>query len=90
MNHEFYAKTNWDELYKRETPTPYKPVVQHAMDTSHFAQQQTSIPVFSPPTAGATKLNQTNDVSQLYESNAASQNYQLSDEDDYESFHFSP
>lgn len=36
MNHEFYAKTNWQELMQRKTPTPYKPVVQHALDTSHF------------------------------------------------------
>ena len=36
MNHKFYAGVNWDELMARTAPTPYKPVIKHATDTSHF------------------------------------------------------
>jgi serine/threonine protein kinase len=49
MQHEFFAGVDWDLLMQRKTGAPYIPVLKHATDTSHFDQQQTGIPVFSPP-----------------------------------------
>jgi hypothetical protein len=36
MNHKFYAGVNWEAMMARSAPTPYKPVVKHATDVSHF------------------------------------------------------
>ena len=53
MQHEFFAGVDWDLLMQRKTGAPYIPVLKHATDTSHFDQQQTGIPVFSPPQSTA-------------------------------------
>lgn len=36
MNHKFYEGVDWEALMARTAPTPYKPVIKHATDTSHF------------------------------------------------------
>ena len=38
MNHEFYQGVDWDKLMQRNLQTPYKPVIKHASDVSHFDQ----------------------------------------------------
>jgi len=40
--HAFFAPINWDALARREIPSPYKPKVKDAMDTSNFDKQFTS------------------------------------------------
>ena len=40
--HAFFAPINWDALVRREIPSPYKPKVKDAMDTSNFDRQFTS------------------------------------------------
>ena len=40
--HAFFAPINWDALARREIPSPYKPKVNDAMDTSNFDRQFTS------------------------------------------------
>jgi serine/threonine protein kinase len=40
--HAFFASINWALLERREIPSPYKPKVKNAMDTSNFDEQFTS------------------------------------------------
>jgi serine/threonine protein kinase len=40
--HAFFAPINWEALERREIPSPYKPKVKDAMDTSNFDKQFTS------------------------------------------------
>jgi serine/threonine protein kinase len=40
--HAFFASINWDALERREIPSPYRPKVKDAMDTSNFDKQFTS------------------------------------------------
>jgi serum/glucocorticoid-regulated kinase 2 len=40
--HAFFAPINWALLERREIPSPYKPKVKDAMDTSNFDKQFTS------------------------------------------------
>ncbi|RMZ85554.1 hypothetical protein DV737_g577, partial [Chaetothyriales sp. CBS 132003] len=49
MSHAFFKGVNWDDVYHKRVPTPFKPTVKDAKDTSNFDQEFTSVtPVLTP------------------------------------------
>jgi serine/threonine protein kinase len=44
-NHPFFAKVNWDKLYKRQIEPPYKPHLRNITDTRFFSEEFTGEPV---------------------------------------------
>jgi len=75
MQHGFFGGINWDLMMARQVTTPYKPVLQDPTDTSHFDNQQTNIPVYSPPNPST--------LASLYEEETGSA-------DEFNEFYFSP
>ncbi|KAL4466816.1 hypothetical protein ABPG74_010413 [Tetrahymena malaccensis] len=59
--HEFYASLNWDKLYKKEIPPPYKPKLSSKYDLSHFSKQFTTETVKDTPYCGKTIKDSYND-----------------------------
>lgn len=43
--HAFFGKIDWKKLSKKEIPAPFKPNIQHALDTSNFSEDFTKMPV---------------------------------------------
>jgi Protein kinase C terminal domain len=53
MSHPFFANINWDDIYHKRIPPPFKPTIQSATDTSNFDQEFTSVtPVLTPVQSG--------------------------------------
>ena len=53
MNHSYFNGINWDDLYHKRVPTPYKPTISSEEDTSNFDTEITSItPVLTPVKSG--------------------------------------
>ncbi|RMZ75252.1 hypothetical protein DV738_g5581, partial [Chaetothyriales sp. CBS 135597] len=49
MSHAFFKGVNWDDVYHKRVPTPFKPTVKDPKDTSNFDQEFTSVtPVLTP------------------------------------------
>lgn len=56
MEHPFFKGVDWDDIYHKRLPTPFKPQIKDAKDTSNFDQEFTSVtPVLTPVQSG--KLN---------------------------------
>lgn len=53
--HAFFARLDWDALYRKEVDPPYKPNVRSETDTSNFDKQFTNEPVVDSfvPSTGA-------------------------------------
>lgn len=43
--HRFFKGIDWDKLAKKEINAPFKPSIQHQMDTSNFSDDFTKMPV---------------------------------------------
>lgn len=53
MSHAFFKGVNWDDIYNKRIPTPFKPTVKNEKDTSNFDQEFTSVtPVLTPVQSG--------------------------------------
>jgi len=53
MGHAFFKGVNWDDVYHKRLPTPFKPTVKNEKDTSNFDQEFTSVtPVLTPVQSG--------------------------------------
>ncbi|KAK5078018.1 Serine/threonine kinase [Lithohypha guttulata] len=49
MEHPFFKGVDWDDIYNKRVPTPYKPQIKDAKDTSNFDSEFTSVtPVLTP------------------------------------------
>ncbi|OAL40324.1 protein kinase C-like protein [Fonsecaea nubica] len=49
MSHAFFKGINWDDIYHKRVPTPFKPTIKNEKDTSNFDQEFTSVtPVLTP------------------------------------------
>jgi serine/threonine protein kinase len=49
MSHAFFKGINWDDIYNKRLPTPFKPTVKNEKDTSNFDSEFTSVtPVLTP------------------------------------------
>jgi serine/threonine protein kinase len=56
MSHAFFKGVNWDDVYHKRLPTPFKPAIKDAKDTSNFDQEFTSVtPVLTPVQSGKFK-----------------------------------
>ena len=56
MSHAFFKGVNWEEIYQKRVPTPFKPTVKNEKDTSNFDQEFTSVtPVLTPVQSGKSK-----------------------------------
>jgi serine/threonine protein kinase len=57
MSHAFFKGVNWDDVYQKRLPTPFKPNIKDAKDTSNFDQEFTSVtPVLTPVQSGKCRL----------------------------------
>lgn len=53
MSHAFFKGINWEEVYHKRIPPPFKPTVKNEKDTSNFDQEFTSVtPVLTPVQSG--------------------------------------
>lgn len=53
MSHAFFKGVNWEDVYHKRLPTPFKPTVKNDKDTSNFDQEFTSVtPVLTPVQSG--------------------------------------
>lgn len=53
MSHSFFKGVNWDDIYNKRIPTPFKPTVKNEKDTSNFDSEFTSVtPVLTPVQSG--------------------------------------
>ncbi|KAJ6784214.1 hypothetical protein PWT90_01792 [Aphanocladium album] len=49
MSHAFFKNINWDDIYLKRVPPPFKPAIKNATDTSNFDSEFTSVtPVLTP------------------------------------------
>lgn len=49
MSHAFFKNINWEEIYMKRGPPPFKPAIKSATDTSNFDSEFTSVtPVLTP------------------------------------------
>ncbi|KAJ3493426.1 hypothetical protein NLG97_g4739 [Lecanicillium saksenae] len=49
MSHAFFKNINWDDIYLKRGPPPFKPAIKNATDTSNFDSEFTSVtPVLTP------------------------------------------
>ncbi|EXJ84852.1 AGC/PKC protein kinase [Capronia epimyces CBS 606.96] len=49
MSHAFFKGINWDDIYNKRVPTPFKPTIKNEKDTSNFDQEFTTVtPVLTP------------------------------------------
>jgi serine/threonine protein kinase len=57
MSHAFFKGINWEDVYHKRIPPPFKPTVKNDKDTSNFDQEFTSVtPVLTPVQSGESKL----------------------------------
>lgn len=47
-NHPWFHTIDWEKMYLRECPPPYKPILDHSTDTKHFPKEFTNMRM-SPP-----------------------------------------
>lgn len=53
MSHAFFKNINWDDIYLKRVPPPFKPAIKNATDTSNFDSEFTSVtPVLTPVQSG--------------------------------------
>lgn len=53
MSHAFFKGINWEDVYHKRIPPPFKPTVKNDKDTSNFDQEFTSVtPVLTPVQSG--------------------------------------
>lgn len=53
MSHAFFNSVNWEDIYHKRIPPPFKPQITSATDTSNFDQEFTSVtPVLTPVHSG--------------------------------------
>ena len=53
MSHAFFKGVNWDDIYNKRLPAPFKPTVKNEKDTSNFDSEFTSVtPVLTPVQSG--------------------------------------
>jgi hypothetical protein len=53
MSHAFFKGVNWDDIYNKRVPTPFKPSIKNEKDTSNFDSEFTSVtPVLTPVQSG--------------------------------------
>ena len=53
MSHAFFKGINWEDIYHKRIPPPFKPTVKNEKDTSNFDQEFTSVtPVLTPVQSG--------------------------------------
>lgn len=53
MEHPFFKGVDWDDIYNKRIPTPFKPQIKNEKDTSNFDQEFTSVtPVLTPVQSG--------------------------------------
>lgn len=53
MSHAFFKGINWDDIYHKRVPAPFKPSIKNEKDTSNFDQEFTSVtPVLTPVQSG--------------------------------------
>ena len=53
MSHAFFKGINWEDVYNKRIPPPFKPTVKNEKDTSNFDQEFTSVtPVLTPVQSG--------------------------------------
>jgi ribosomal protein S6 kinase alpha-5 len=48
-SHPFFKNINWDLLAKKQIPAPFKPQIEHELDTSNFSDEFTRLPVSDSP-----------------------------------------
>ncbi|KAI1000653.1 Protein kinase [Podosphaera aphanis] len=49
MSQPFFSNINWDDIYHKRIPTPFKPTIKDETDTSNFDTEFTSVtPVLTP------------------------------------------
>ena len=58
--HEFFGSINWDDLLARKVTPPWKPPLQHCLDTSQFDDEFTSMPINSPPKKEFVRVSKKN------------------------------
>jgi Protein kinase domain/Protein kinase C terminal domain len=57
MSHPFFKGVNWEDIYHKRVPAPFKPTVKNEKDTSNFDQEFTSVtPVLTPVQSGMCYL----------------------------------
>lgn len=53
MSHAFFRGVNWEDVYEKRVPPPFKPTVKSDKDTSNFDTEFTSVtPVLTPVQSG--------------------------------------
>lgn len=53
MSHAFFRGVNWEDVYEKRVPPPFKPTVKSEKDTSNFDTEFTSVtPVLTPVQSG--------------------------------------
>ena len=58
MSHAFFKNINWEDVYAKRIPPPFKPTVKNEKDTSNFDQEFTSVtPVLTPVQSGEFALD---------------------------------
>ena len=58
MSHAFFKNINWEDVYAKRIPPPFKPTVKNEKDTSNFDQEFTSVtPVLTPVQSGEFDLD---------------------------------
>lgn len=58
MSHAFFRNVNWDDIYHKRVPPPFKPTISNATDTSNFDQEFTSVtPVLTPVQSGKCRIH---------------------------------
>lgn len=59
MSQPFFSNINWDDIYHKRIPTPFKPTIKDETDTSNFDTEFTSVtPVLTPVQSVLTQTMQ--------------------------------
>ncbi|RKF72151.1 Protein kinase C-like [Golovinomyces cichoracearum] len=59
MSQPFFSNINWDDIYNKRIPTPFKPTIKDDTDTSNFDTEFTSVtPVLTPVQSVLTQAMQ--------------------------------
>lgn len=59
MSQPFFSNINWDDIYHKRIPTPFKPSIKDETDTSNFDSEFTSVtPVLTPVQSVLTQAMQ--------------------------------
>jgi serine/threonine protein kinase len=58
MSHAFFRGVNWEDVYEKRLPPPFKPTVKNEKDTSNFDTEFTSVtPVLTPVQSGEFEIH---------------------------------